>query len=122
MINRTNTAYISEISSAGQKILLKLSQFKKLHDNWDGSGAIAPSNSVIQRAEQFLIQADQLELPIFFAAPGPNGEVLLESKREGDAAESYFEENNVGEMILYRENIQVYTGNIELNSFMNHFK
>lgn len=112
---------LSELSPASKEIVKKLYQFKDLKDNWDGAGAIPPQTEVIENAISFLITMDEIELPAYFVAPGPNGEILLEYKNENHSAEVYFEENNDPEMIIYHNKEQVYTGGVDKLQLAKYF-
>lgn len=113
---------VLELSPIAKKILFKLYSFKLLKPNWDGYGAQVPSNNVLKQAEKFLEITDEYDLPIYFTAPGPNGEVVLEFKKDQISAEVYFEEGDFSEMILYTEKLQVYSGNLNLDTLIAHFK
>lgn len=74
-----------------------LESFKGLDENWDSYGATPPSESLIKLVKSFIWQADHRELPLFFVAPGPDGEISVEFQKDGKNAEVVFE--NVEESI-----------------------
>ena len=81
---------------------LTLLKFKDLKDNWDGYGAQAPDWNAIDAAIIFLDKVNDLDLPLYFVAPGVNGEVMIEFKVGNDkAAEIYFNPDNSTEMLLF---------------------
>src|SRR6266849_10655037 len=81
------------MSNLGREILGKLSTFYDLQMNWDSYGAEPPSKTALQRARTFVQSADKRRLPIFFTAPGPNGEVIVELKQGDKSIEATFESN-----------------------------
>lgn len=112
--------YIPELSLRAKEVLIKLSGFRLLKNNWDGEGAIAPDKEVINMATRFLSLADGSDLPIYFTAPGPNGEIVLEYKNGENMAEVFFEENDHSEMVLYEEKKQMYAGEVQLQLLIDH--
>lgn len=109
------------LSAASNEILKKLYQFKDLKDNWDGAGAIPPQTEAVENATRFLIEMDEIELPAYFVAPGPKGEILLEYKNENHSAEVYFEGNNAPEMIIYLNKEQVYIAGVDRLQLTEYF-
>ncbi|WP_373551521.1 hypothetical protein [Haliscomenobacter sp.] len=80
----------------------KLLGFKNLKKDWDSYGAAAPDLNAINNAIEFVNKAYELNLPIYFVAPGVNGEVMIEFKAGDDkAAEIYFNPDNSTEMLLF---------------------
>lgn len=114
--------YIPELSPKAKEMLYRLYKFSQLDENWDGNGAVAPSEIVLNKAANFMAVADEYDLPVYFTAPGPNGEIVLEYKSENNTAEVFFEDNNVPEMILYTRKLQVYVGDIEWNQLVTHLR
>lgn len=55
-----------------------LEEFSELQDNWDEDGAISPPKTVIKRAKYITSLLENHGQAIFHAAPGPNGEIMLE--------------------------------------------
>lgn len=114
--------YIPEFSAKAKEILFRLYKFNQLNDNWDGNNATVPSEKVLNSAANFLTIADEYDLPIYFTAPGPNGEIVLEYKSGNNAAEVFFEDDDISEMILYSGKQQVYVGNVQLSQLINHLR
>lgn len=113
--------YTPELSLKAKEILHKLYRFRQLQTNWDGNQASAPEEDVINNAVDLLITADEYDLPIYFTAPGPNGELVLEYKNNDITAEVFFEEEKKTEMILYNGKDQSYIGDFDLIKLINHF-
>ncbi|MCB0611386.1 MAG: hypothetical protein H6562_11380 [Lewinellaceae bacterium] len=90
------------ISEDAKEIWNKLIRFKKLQNNWDSYGALAPSIVAIEAAVDFIKEADSMNLPIYFTAPGRNGDVMVEFKGRGTkAAEIYFNPDGSNELLLF---------------------
>lgn len=109
------------LSFAASDILRRLDTYKSLKEDWDNNRASPPSKEVINEAISFLVKTEEASLPIFFAAPGPEGEILLEYKRDDLSAEIYFEPKGFSEMILYSLKEQVYDGEIDFETLVNFF-
>lgn len=112
--------YFPELSPKAKDLLRRIYKFKELSENWDDNGAVPPSDQIINNAAFFLTTADEFDLPIYFAAPGPNGEIVLEYKSGSKTAEVYFEEKDFSEMILYNGNEQAYVGESSLIRLIQH--
>ena len=106
------------LSEVARETLGKIKTFYNLRENWDSYGAEPPSKAALQNAFSFVKSVDKQRLPIFFTAPGPNGEVLVELKQgdksievtfEADGTSSYakfegvecVDENNLSDQNLY---------------------
>jgi hypothetical protein len=113
--------YIPELSSKAKAVLHRLYSFKQLKLNWNGNGALVPEEEVIKAATNFLFLLDEYDLPIYFTAPGPNGEIVLEYKNGQNSAEIFFESDNFSEMLLYNGDVQIYAGKIEKKLLIDHF-
>lgn len=85
-------------------IVQKLNKFAFLPANWDGYNADAPSQVAIKQARYFVYQFNQEEIQVYFTAPGPNGEVLLELKNDKKAVEIYFYEETESDYCLFEQN------------------
>ena len=113
--------YTPELSVKAKEILHKLYRFRQLLPNWDGNQASVPGEDIINKAADLLITADEYDLPIYFTAPGPNGELVLEYKYNDLMAEVFFEEDKNIEMILYTGKDQIYAGDFDLKNLITHF-
>ena len=89
----TSTTMINpdEITDEAWKVLSKLSSFSSLQSNWDSYGADQPAATAIREASSFVKALDRQRLPVYFTAPGPNGEVLIELKNANKSIEVTFE-------------------------------
>jgi hypothetical protein len=67
-----------ELSEEAIDTIVKLKSFLRLQDNWDSYGAAAPQKDIIEQAISFVKSLDQRGQEVFFTAPGPNGEILVE--------------------------------------------
>jgi hypothetical protein len=60
------------------RIFNLLREFETLRDNWDEDVAIAPDSLAIAQARYVTQVLENAGQPVFSAAPGPNGEVMLD--------------------------------------------
>lgn len=82
-----------DLSDEAREALSKIKTFAQLRENWDSYGAEPPSNIAIQNALSFVKTLDKQRLLVFFTAPGPNGEVLVELKENDKSIETTFDNN-----------------------------
>lgn len=120
-ISVNRQSYIPRLSSKAKEILQKLSSFKKLPENWDRNNAAKPLIKSINSAYEFVEQSDECDLPLYFTAPGPNGEIVVEFKKGDFSAEVYFNEDGSREMILYTGKNQVIVNNVSIHILTAHF-
>jgi len=106
---------ISEMNYATRKAINKIKSYSDLDDNWDGYGAIIPENDVINSAINFLWQADEDGFEVYFVAPGPNGDIVVEFKKENLEAEIYFNADNSNQILIYDGDNCVVEGTLEEN-------
>jgi hypothetical protein len=86
------------------KQIMKIKSFSNLQPNWDSYGAEVPSSISMNNSIDFIYQLDDRELQPYFVAPGNNGEVLVEYKKENRAAEIYFNPDGTNELLLFENN------------------
>lgn len=72
-----------------------------MQPNYDLHNAIPPHTENLLKAKTYTRLADLMHLPLYFVAPGPNGEICLEFKQENKSAEIYFNVEEGVEIILY---------------------
>ena len=72
-----------------------IAEFSYLQDNWDEDGAKAPARETIEKAMALTILLSKHGQPIFHAAPGPNGEIMLDIRSKNKSKSM--------EIILYEE-------------------
>ena len=72
-------------------LINKIESFSKLKENWDSYGAIAPPSATLDKAKQFIRLLDNNNFPLYFVAPGPNGEIMIELKKGKYSAEVEFD-------------------------------
>lgn len=82
-------------------MLHKLTDISNLNDNWNSYGAKSPAKESISASKNFLIEYDRLSLPLYFIAPGVNGEIMIEFKQGEKAAELYFNPDGTTELLLF---------------------
>lgn len=98
-----------------QALIEKIRQYQGLPDNWDNYGAEKISHLAIDGAINFIHSNSGKNLPFYFAAPGVNGEVMLELKLGNRAAEVFFNQDSSTELLLFENNICKLEGDIETN-------
>lgn len=117
--NATSVVYVSftstSFSEEAKQIITRLKGFKALEENWDSYGAIPPNQQIIDNAIRFVKKADKNLLPFFFAAPGPNGELVVEFKKGNKEAAAYFNPEGTTELILSENNNVQFEGSLEEN-------
>ncbi len=95
------------------ELISKLQKLATLEDGWDSYNAQAPSKVAINNAIVFLISNAQTNLPFFLAAPGVNGDVLVEIKKDNRSAEIYFNPDHTDELFLYKNDECVKESNLK---------
>ncbi len=89
------------LSNAAMKAASKILGFKNLTDNWDSYEAEKPSENAIVNTVSFIRTIDAHEIPVYFSAPGPNGEIVVELRKRNYEAEIYFNADNSNEVLIY---------------------
>lgn len=64
--------------------------FSSLEDNWDTYGAYKPSNKAITKAIVFAKYLSDKRIEIFFTAPTPDGDIIIELQNKGANLEFLF--------------------------------
>ena len=85
----------NELTDEAREVLSKIRSFSRLGENWDSYGAARPSKIALQNAFSFVKQLARLQVPVFFAAPGPSGEALVELQGGNKSIEVTFEPDGV---------------------------
>lgn len=112
---------IPPLSPKAIEVILRLLSFESLNENWDGNDATPPSNELIWLAINTIVSTSIGNLPLYFTAPGPNGEILIEFKLGNRTAEIYFEDNDFAELVLYKGANQSYVGEFKPMLLASHF-
>ena len=94
---------IHQLSEDAINAISKLQGFAQLAPNWDSYGAAAPTAQVIKRAEKFIREIDKQGITVYFVAPGPNGEILVEFQKGRRSAEVYFHPDQLANFALFEE-------------------
>ena len=61
-----------------------LDEYSTLKDNWDQDDAKAPTKNAIIQAKYITSLLSKHGQPIYHAAPGPNGEIMLDIRNKGN--------------------------------------
>lgn len=94
-------SHTPSLSNAAMKAASKILGFRNYADNWDSYGAERPSESAIVNALSFIRVIDAHRIPVYFTAPGPNGEIVVELRKGNYEAEVYFNADNSNEVLIY---------------------
>ncbi len=70
-----------------------LNEFSLLKDDWDENDAIAPHASVVSSAKQLIHLLEKHGKAAYHAAPGPNGEIMVDIRNKNKAFEIIFYRN-----------------------------
>lgn len=103
------------LSSPAAQFIARLESFKSLAPNWDSYGAIPPAKDIVDKAISFVRKADENDLPLFFVAPGPNGELVIEFKNGAKEASAFVNPDGSTELILNEGNNYLLEGTLEKN-------
>jgi hypothetical protein len=114
--------YLPQPSKRAKENLKKIYRFLTLPSNWDNEGAVPPEEKIVLAAYYFILQMDELDLPIYFVAPGPNGEIYFEYKNKNNTAEMFFNEDESSAMILYKGKEQTYSGEVNIDLLIDHLR
>lgn len=116
-------SFIPELSDDARDFVSKIRAFGGLTANWDGYQAIPPTTKVIAESVEFVKWADKHELPLYFTAPGPNGEVIVELKKEDCEAEIHFQPDDSTEVLLCVDDVVTSEGDLtsHYDKLLNHF-
>jgi len=76
-------------------VLSRIEEFSRFQNAWDGIDAIAPSQSVILKANRFVNSCSSRGQKIYNCAPGLDGEIMFELRNEiiGKSIEVIYYEN-----------------------------
>lgn len=67
-----------DVYSLNSRIAKLLDEYSRLKNNWDEADALAPSLQVINQSKHLSFVLENHGQAIFHAAPGPNGEIMLD--------------------------------------------
>jgi hypothetical protein len=85
-----------EVSDGAIDTISRLKSYLNLEENWDSYGGLPPRKNAVDQAISFVLSLDRKGYGIFFTAPGPSGEILIELKSGNKTVEVTFDnEKNV---------------------------
>lgn len=75
------------VSENNSRAIGTINSYKTLKNNWDGYGALSPSDKTITKTVTFILKLSEYDVEVFFVAPTPDGDILVETKFENAALE-----------------------------------
>ncbi len=90
----TNFTY-NHISEANIKAIETIKSFGLLDENWGSYNTSKPSQIAIQKAISFVLFLSEYQLDVFFTAPSPDGDILVEVKQNDARVEFEFCEEEI---------------------------
>ena len=94
----------SNLSENNKKHIHTIKQFNALRPNWDSYNANQPSSIAIDKAINFVLYLSEKNIDIFFAAPTPDGDILVELKNNDVHLEFVFSEVVANKIIASMNN------------------
>lgn len=82
--------YFIHMSEANSRAIQTVKSFESLPTNWDSYGATTPSKAAITKAISFILELSMMNLDVYFTAPSPNGDILVEVKHQNARVEFEF--------------------------------
>lgn len=107
------------LSSANNDIVKIIKGFAGLNENWDSYNAAKPSMVAIQRAIAFVLD---LKHDVYYAAPSPDGDIMLEIRNQNRSLEIEFTHNNTDTIVALEENEIVQEAVLSQTTLQAYFK
>lgn len=95
------TLHKHRISDNASAAVRKLQSFRQLNTDWDSYGAAKPSGTAITEAIHLVRSLDRVGKAVYFVAPGPDGEILVELRQAEQSVEVYFDEEGMGSYLIF---------------------
>jgi hypothetical protein len=109
--NNNDSKYCSLLN---QRELSLLDEFENLKDNWDGELSKAPSFNSILKARFILKILQATGQKVFHVAPGPNGEIMIDIRKNNKSIELLFY-NDMVKYVTFPADESPVQGIFELN-------
>ncbi len=107
--------FVPELSASAKQFISKLNSYRVLEPDWDSYGADVPSDESIDQAIGLIKKADRNALPVYFVAPGPNGELVIEFKKGKKEAAVYINPDRSTELVVRQGDNYLLEGTLEEN-------
>lgn len=78
-VAKTNFRF-NHVSNSNIKAIQLIKSFSSLNENWDSYGAAKPDSIAIIKAISFILWISDFNQDIYFTAPSPDGNILVELK------------------------------------------
>ncbi|MFH0991179.1 MAG: hypothetical protein V1799_14310 [bacterium] len=93
-----------ELSDKAIETISKLKSFLKLEENWNSYGGIPPHKGVVDCATSLVASLDRKGFEVFFTAPGPDGEILVELMNGNRTVEITFDNEGRSTSAMFEGN------------------
>jgi len=84
----------NHVSSNNYEKILLINSFSTLKRNWDSYDANVPSKQAITKAISFILWISEFNQEVFFTAPSPDGNIIVELKNNDANLEFEFASNS----------------------------
>lgn len=102
------------LSYANKLEIQKIGSFSDLERNWDSYNAEELNSNTISKAIDIVKEIDILDEDVYFTSPGPNGEIMIQLKKESKEVELIIYEDRT-KYITFVNNEFVKQGSFSLN-------
>lgn len=113
---------VTPISDYAKQLISKVEKFRNLKNDFDTYEADKISPASAEAAIRLIKESDRNNLPLYFVAPGRNGDILVEFKnKEGKSAEIYVNPDGTRELLMYQNENCIYEGDFVSKKIENFF-
>lgn len=98
----SNTEYFTP-SKENIQAINTVRSYSSLQNNWDSYNGLKTSLIAIQKAISFILWLSEYQINVFYVAPSPDGDVMVEIKK-GDANLEFEFTSNNGDNVCATEN------------------
>jgi len=95
-----------QLSENNKSHIYSILAYGSLQENWDLYGAKKPSRGAITKAIKFIcVELSNRKQEVFFTAPTPDGDILIELKNDNSIIEFLFSEETDDKIIASDDNV-----------------
>ena len=110
------------ISSNNLNHIFAVKSFENLPKNWDSYNANKPSSIAVIKAIDFIIFTSDRKLDVFFSAPTPDGDILIEFKNNTANLELIFSSSTDDKIIASNNNNFSSEAHLNETTFTSYLK